>query len=207
MVRRVLLVLALAGGTGCYDDRCGDDCRPPASAAVEMAALGATLTTQRSEGASDIQATISDGETPFVSARLSLYFSPKEGEEFIEGFNPADSEYSIVPYEIEYSRFEDGIFVPFEGLVSFDGNPSSTAYYRLTVLDAVPADLLVEGNHLVATLPFSAPARATHVALYWRPALDQDPRLVRRVELDALSAWQAYIDPLLLKKISAGATP
>ncbi len=188
----------------------GDACDYPASAYSEIAVLGATITKCGLPLSESVSGTYYDGAEPFVTARLNLYFSPTADQESIE-FEVQDgylSSYAdTTRYEYFFSQSIGDQFMTIEpNHTTFDPPGPANQYSSAVRLQSFPEEMIVNGNHLVVTDvgdSFAAPARATHVELWFRDTPESERELVRRVPLNSFDFWKRYLEPLIVPRNAA----
>lgn len=201
----LLASIVSASLVGCISEDCGSECDFPTTAFTEIATLGATITTRGVPVAESVDETYYEGAEPFVTARMKLYFSPAPEQETYE-FNVredgiADRVAKTNQYEYTFSYQDADQFIIIEpDSTEFDPPGPANQYSSAVRLESYDEELIVNGNHLVSTALgdwFAAPARATHVELWFREMPESNRELVRRVPLTSFDFWTRYLEPLI----------
>jgi len=167
--------------------------------------LGATLTKCNAPLSDSVSETYYEGTEPFVTARINLYFSPSADRETIEfeivgGY--LSSYADTTQYEYTFSQSIDNQFITIEpNHTTFDPPGPANQYSSAVRIQSFPEEMIVDGNHLIATdigQFFAAPARATHVELWFRDTPESEEELVRRIPLSSFDFWEQYLKPLVV---------
>jgi len=197
----VSLILVCSVISGClYLPKCKEECEPAPESFAEMALLGVSITTDQGPFPNNANRKIHYGEEPYLgSNRLVILFSP--APEFLTNydFSHVGERVNGSPYAYFYSQQQEAEFLRIQ-----PASRESEITYEFSYqsdLDYVPADADYYGgdgaDYILTTRVLSIPARATHIELWHRAALDAEQSLVRRVPLASLYAWRTYFQPLI----------
>lgn len=208
-MRIALTSLILFSGLigGCIGSKCEEECDYPASALTEIATLGATITAPGVPVPVSVDQQYIEGDEPFVTARFNLYFSPSPAYENIvfDVENETIASFSnTTSYEYTFSQNIGGEFQEISPAhTTWDPPGPANQYTSAVRLYSSPEELIVNGNHIIDTelaLYFAAPARSTHVELWYRQDANAERELVRRVPLSSFDFWKRYMEPLIIGK-------
>jgi len=192
--------------TGCFSiiDSC-PSCVVPGETRSEISLLGVTMANRFAFSDSIGQRYYEVNGEPHVYGSISLIFSPKEGLEVFGDEGILLNSLSLQPYHFTFSEFSNSEFIEINAADEVNSRDPEVfdAYGGHLLITSEFSALEVGGaDHTLSTKGvFRAPARATHVTLWFQETETSSREFVRRMELTSLTAWNLYFQPLIDERL------